>query len=65
MLNKKELALINSRIEDYRKWAKEEESEARRASTTEDRDYHSFQARLNESAADSIELLLSDLLGDN
>lgn len=39
MLNKKELALINSKIELYRKWAKEEEAEARRASIVEDRRY--------------------------
>jgi len=62
MLNKKEIALINSKIERYRKWAKEEEAEARRASGDEKRDEHLLQARLNDSAADTLDLLLSELL---
>lgn len=62
MLNKKEIALINSKIESYRKWAKEEEAEARLSSTQDEKDEHLLQARLNDSAADTLDLLLSELL---
>lgn len=70
MLNKKEIALINSKIDQYRKWAKEEETEARREMSKGDHskksidavDEHFLQARLNESAADTLELLLTELL---
>ncbi len=70
MLNKKEIALIKSKIENYRKWAKEEETEARRELSKCDPskksrdaiDEHYLQARLNDSAADTLELLLTELL---
>ncbi len=62
MLNKKEIALINSEIESYRMWAKGEEDEARLSSTQDEKDEHLLQARLNDSAASALELLLIDLL---
>ena len=61
-MTKKEIAHINAKIEQYRKWAAEEAAEARRAADDGERDEHRLQERLNDSAADTLELLLSELL---
>lgn len=60
-MTKKEIAHINAKIEQYRKWASQEADEARRSSDDRERDEHRLQERLNDSAADTLELLLSEL----
>ena len=60
-MTKKEKAKIQAKIEQYRKWAAEEAAEARRATDESERDEHRLQERLNDSAADTLELLLSEL----
>jgi hypothetical protein len=60
-MTKKEKAQIQAKIAQYRKWAAEEAAEARRATDDGERDEHRLQERLNESAADTLELLLSEL----
>ena len=60
-MTKKEIAHINAKIEQYRKWAAEEAAEARRAADDGERDEHRLQERLNGSAADTLELLLAEL----
>ena len=60
-MKKKELQFIQQKIDQYLNWSKEEEKEARTAETTEEKDYHLFQARLNDSAANALENLLIDL----
>lgn len=60
-MTKKEKAQIQAKIAQYRKWAAEEAAEARRAVNDSEREEHLLQERLNESAADTLELLLSEL----
>ena len=60
-MTKKEKAQIQAKIEQYRKWAAEEAADARRAADDNERDEHRLQERLNDSAADTLELLLSEL----
>ena len=60
-MTKKEKAQIQAKIEQYRKWAAEEAAEARRAADDSERDEHRLQERLNDSAADTLELLLAEL----
>ena len=60
-MTKKEKAQIQAKIGQYRKWAAEEAAEARRATDDGERYEHSLQERLNDSAADTLELLLSEL----
>ena len=60
-MTRKEKAKIQAKIEQYRKWAAEEAAEARRAGDDGEKDEHRLQERLNDSAADTLELLLSEL----
>ena len=60
-MTKKEKAQIQAKIDQYRKWAAEEATEAKRAADDGERDEHRLQERLNDSAADALELLLSEL----
>lgn len=60
-MTKKEKAHIQAKIEQYRKWAAEEAAKARRAADDGERDEYRLQERLNESAADTLELLLAEL----
>ena len=60
-MTKKEKAHIQAKIEQYRKWAAEEADEARRSFDDRERDEHRLQERLNDSAADTLELLLAEL----
>ena len=61
-MTKKEIAHIKAKIEQYRKWAAEEAADARRATDDCERDEHRLQERLNDSAADTLDLLLSELI---
>lgn len=60
-MTKREKAYIKSRVNQYRRWAAEAAAEARREPRKEFRDELYFQARLNESAADTVALLLDNL----
>lgn len=60
-MTKKEKSFIRAAIEQYRKWAAEEESNAKGEIDPGDKESHYLQARLNESAADTLDLLLSRL----
>lgn len=60
-MTRKEFALIRAEIEQYRKWAAEEEAEAKRATSLEDKELHYMQSRLNDCAADTLDLLLCKL----
>ena len=60
-MTKKEKAHIQAKIEQYRKWAAEEKEEAKRAADENEKEEHRLQERLNDSAADTLSLLLSEL----
>lgn len=60
-MTKKEKAYIEARIAQYRKWAKEEHARAKREEIAEDREEAYLQWRLNESAADTLGLILGEL----
>lgn len=61
-MTKKEKSFIQTRIVQYRKWAAEERGKARLAmSYGGDAEDERLQERLNESAADTLELLLQEL----
>lgn len=61
-MTKKEKAYVQEKIAQYKKWAAEEAAEARHAADRGEMDEHRLQERLNESAAEALELLLSELL---
>ena len=61
-MTKNEKAKIQAKIEQYRKWAVEESAEARCAADDSERDEHRLQERLNDNAADTLELLLKELI---
>ena len=60
-MTEKEKAHIQAKIEQYRKWAAEEKEKARRSPDEEEYEEHRLQGRLNDSAADALSLLLSEL----
>lgn len=60
-MTKKERNLIENKIKQFRKWAEEEEREYKKAQTREEKNDHFEQMRLNDTAANTLENLLSNL----
>lgn len=60
-MTKKEKAFIEARIVQYRKYAKEEYARAKREEDDEAREEAWLQGKLNEDAANTLALILSEL----
>jgi len=60
-MTRKERVFIEAKIDAYRRWAAEEAEKALRETDKDIKDELWLQARLNESAADTLALLLDEL----
>lgn len=60
-MTNKELKHIESKIEQFHRWAEEERQEAARSHSFQERDEHRIQAQLNDCAGDTLRNLLADL----
>lgn len=64
-MTKKEIRYIQKRITQYYGWAKEEEKEARNSQDKQEREEHYLQYKLNCTAAEALDHILTELLEED